>query len=315
MEVSMFRDLGLDDLSFIHQLQMNSLDQLCALPLSVPYGENLQHSCGQNIGLKTSTHFNPCVEERASKQLKVDPVNAQKAGHILNSQDAVSNFFSFSDSNYLNQAGSLIKTKENHVFKASQGAKGISPNTARLPHAQDHIIAERKRREKLSQRFIALSAIVPGLKKMDKASVLGEAIKHMKHLQERVKTLEEQTRKKTMESVVLVKRSQLSADDDDNPSKEHNFSGGHVRDPLPEIEARFSDNDVLIRIHCQKKNGILDKAIAEVENLHLMVTNSSAMTFGSSALDITIISQMDSEFCMKAKDLVKHLHQALTPFV
>lgn len=33
-------------------------------------------------------------------------------------------------------------------------------------HTQDHIMAERKRREKLSQRFIALSAIVPGLKKV-----------------------------------------------------------------------------------------------------------------------------------------------------
>lgn len=31
---------------------------------------------------------------------------------------------------------------------------------------QEHIIAERKRREKLSQRFIALSAIIPGLKKV-----------------------------------------------------------------------------------------------------------------------------------------------------
>ena len=31
---------------------------------------------------------------------------------------------------------------------------------------QDHILAERKRREKLSQRFIALSKIVPGLKKV-----------------------------------------------------------------------------------------------------------------------------------------------------
>jgi hypothetical protein len=31
---------------------------------------------------------------------------------------------------------------------------------------QDHILAERKRREKLSERFIALSKIVPGLKKV-----------------------------------------------------------------------------------------------------------------------------------------------------
>lgn len=38
--------------------------------------------------------------------------------------------------------------------------------TKSMGHTQDHIMAERKRREKLSQRFIALSAIVPGLKKV-----------------------------------------------------------------------------------------------------------------------------------------------------
>lgn len=32
--------------------------------------------------------------------------------------------------------------------------------------AQDHVLAERKRREKLCQQFIALAAIVPGLKKV-----------------------------------------------------------------------------------------------------------------------------------------------------
>lgn len=35
-----------------------------------------------------------------------------------------------------------------------------------IPQVRDHIMAERKRREKLSQSFIALSALVPGLKKV-----------------------------------------------------------------------------------------------------------------------------------------------------
>ena len=34
--------------------------------------------------------------------------------------------------------------------------------------AQDHVLAERKRRERLTQRFIALSSLVPGLKKVIK---------------------------------------------------------------------------------------------------------------------------------------------------
>lgn len=33
-------------------------------------------------------------------------------------------------------------------------------------HAQEHVIAERKRREKLNERFIALSATIPGLAKV-----------------------------------------------------------------------------------------------------------------------------------------------------
>ncbi|CAI0405420.1 unnamed protein product [Linum tenue] len=151
-------------------------------------------------------------------------------------------------------------------------------------HAQDHILAERKRREKLSQRFIALSSIVPGLKKMDKASVLGDAIKYVKHLQEKIKQLEEQTKKRTVESVVLVKRYHLPADDDSNSSSND--------DDLPEIEARASERDVMIRIHCEKQPGVLAKVLTEVESLHLSIVNSSVMPFGNSTLDITIVAQV-----------------------
>lgn len=47
-----------------------------------------------------------------------------------------------------------------------QGIKRAATVTRSPLHAQDHVLAERKRREKLSQRFIALSALVPGLKKV-----------------------------------------------------------------------------------------------------------------------------------------------------
>lgn len=126
---------------------------------------------------------------------------------------------------------------------------------------------------------------------MDKASVLGDAIKYMKQLQEKVKTLEEQNRKKNMESVVFVKKSQIFADED-NSSSDENVSGGPVNEPLPEIEARVCDKNVLIRIHCEKRKGILEKTIAEVEKFHLTVINTSCMTFGSASLDVTIIAQV-----------------------
>ncbi|CAI0405419.1 unnamed protein product [Linum tenue] len=159
-------------------------------------------------------------------------------------------------------------------------------------HAQDHILAERKRREKLSQRFIALSSIVPGLKKMDKASVLGDAIKYVKHLQEKIKQLEEQTKKRTVESVVLVKRYHLPADDDSNSSSNDDDDSKSNVEKAPEIEARASERDVMIRIHCEKQPGVLAKVLTEVESLHLSIVNSSVMPFGNSTLDITIVAQV-----------------------
>ncbi|GAY38860.1 hypothetical protein CUMW_039940 [Citrus unshiu] len=183
--------------------------------------------------------------------------------------------------------------------------------------AQDHIMAERKRREKLSQRFIALSAILPGLKKMDKASVLGDAIRYVKELQERVEVLEEQTKKRTVESVVYVKKSQLvvSGTDDESSSCDDNSEISTSDGTLPEIEARVSDKDVLIRIHCEKQKGLLPKLISQLEMLHLSITNTSVLPFGNSTLDITIIALKNAEFCTTMKDLVKDIRLAFLKFI
>ena len=57
-----------------------------------------------------------------------------------------------------------------------KGTKRAQPLCRNQTNAQDHIIAERKRREKLTQRFVALSALVPGLKKVHATSNLSYII-------------------------------------------------------------------------------------------------------------------------------------------
>lgn len=127
---------------------------------------------------------------------------------------------------------------------------------------------------------------------MDKTSVLGDAIKYLKQLQERVKILEEQAAKQTMESVVLVKKSQLLIEDEGSSDENLVDGCGGSDEPLPEIEARVCDKSILIRIHCEKHKGVLVKILSEIEKMNLAIVNTSVASFGTLALDITIIAEV-----------------------
>ncbi|RDX69259.1 Transcription factor bHLH25, partial [Mucuna pruriens] len=162
----------------------------------------------------------------------------------------------------------------------------------------DHIMAERRRRQELTERFMALSATIPGLNKTDKASVLRAAIDYVKQLKERVQELEKQEKKRSVESVVFMKKPTTSCETSCSI--------------LPEMEARVLGKEVLVEVHCEKENGIELKILDHLENLHLSVTGSSVLPFGNSALCITITAQMGDAYKMPVDDLLKNLRQVLT---
>ncbi|KAI3704597.1 hypothetical protein L1987_74822 [Smallanthus sonchifolius] len=131
---------------------------------------------------------------------------------------------------------------------------------------QDHVLAERKRRAKLAQRFISLSSLLPELKKMDKATVLEDAANYIQELQNHVKELE---RKKMQESV-------------------EESSG--VCDP--EIEVRTSGSSLLVEIYSQKNCISLLKVLRETQELGLSIISCSTMPFAETTLLVTIVTQV-----------------------
>ncbi|GAU24843.1 hypothetical protein TSUD_157570 [Trifolium subterraneum] len=146
--------------------------------------------------------------------------------------------------------------------------------------------------------------------KMDKATILEDAIIHLKELKERVKTLEEQVADKKVESAVFVKRSIIFADDDSSSCDENSDQS------LPKIEAKVYGKDMLIRIHCDKHTGRTATTILnELEKHHLTVQSSSILPFGNNYLDITIVTQMNKEYCLTIKDLIRSISHVLRKLI
>ncbi|KAL0343436.1 UNVERIFIED_CONTAM: Transcription factor [Sesamum angustifolium] len=167
-----------------------------------------------------------------------------------------------------------MNSAEEAVVSQALAAQEPARRTSRhRPPSQtyDHIVAERRRRELLSKRFSILSGMVPGLTKMDKTSVLGDAINYLHRLQERVKTLEKQATKQTIESLVLVKKSQI----------------------------------------CPKFKGVVTRLLAQVDNLNLTIVNTVVVTLGYHAFDITIIAEMEKDYSVLPKEIVRVLHSAI----
>ncbi|KAL2633733.1 hypothetical protein R1flu_005212 [Riccia fluitans] len=190
------------------------------------------------------------------------------------------------------------------IVAATPAARAPSPPNKGTGHTQDHIMAERKRREKLSQRFIALSAIVPGLKKMDKASVLGDAIKYVKSLQEKVQKLEEQAPKKNASSIAVVKSSKGPAGSEGEAAGDSEVVESVE---TPDIEARVNDKNILIKMHAEMKIGSVAKCIAELEKLHLIVMNVNILSFTNTSVDLTLTAQTEDGHEITADEIVSTL--------
>ncbi|CAH8306401.1 unnamed protein product [Eruca vesicaria subsp. sativa] len=138
----------------------------------------------------------------------------------------------------------------------------------------NHVEAERQRREKLNQRFYSLRAVVPNVSKMDKASLLGDAISYINELKAKLQKAEsdKEELKKQIDgmskevgdgNVKILVKDQKCVDQDSGVSVE------------VEIDVKIIGWDAMIRIQCGKKNHPGAKFMEALKELDLEVNHAS----------------------------------------
>lgn len=149
----------------------------------------------------------------------------------------------------------------------------------------NHVEAERQRREKLNQKFYALRAVVPNVSKMDKASLLGDAISYINDLKSKLQNTEtDKEELKTQldamkKEILLTKDSHQSSSSTVSPPEDFKLTPtpnpNHPKITDIDIDIKIIGWDAMIRIQCSKKNHPAARLMSALKDLDLDVHHAS----------------------------------------
>ncbi|KAL8150433.1 hypothetical protein V2J09_020241 [Rumex salicifolius] len=161
--------------------------------------------------------------------------------------------------------------------------------------ASNHVIAERRRRERVNDKFSTLKLLIPSIDKVDKVSILDDTINHLKELKRRIHELEssqdldecrtltkpQDMSERTSDNYGNNKpRAKRKADESDEVMIKHNSMNTNISISLIE-------KDVLIKLICPWKECLLLEIMDALSNLKLD-THSIQSSTSESILSVTI---------------------------
>jgi len=173
---------------------------------------------------------------------------------------------------------------------ANNGGGGTTRTTQEGGIIKNHVISERKRREKLNEMFLVLKSLVPSINKVNKASILAETIAYLKELQRRVHELESsrepisrpsETRRLTKRHDDGIARKKVSA----GAKRKGSELGGDMererpwdlsKDGTSNVTVTVSDKDVLLEVQCRWEELLMTRVFDAIKSLHLDVLSVQA---------------------------------------
>ncbi|XP_020219605.2 transcription factor ICE1 [Cajanus cajan] len=204
--------------------------------------------------------------------------------------------------NYESDEGNGVKGSENN-----NGGGDIKGKKKKGLPAKN-LMAERRRRKKLNDRLYMLRSVVPKISKMDRASILGDAIDYLKELLQRINDLHNELESTPPGSLLPPSTSTSFYPLTPTPStlptrvKDELYPGAlpSPKNQAAKVEVRVREGRAVnIHMFCTRRPGLLLSTMRALDNLGLDVQQAVISCFNGFALDV-----FKAEQCIEGQDVL-----------
>ncbi|KAJ0098918.1 hypothetical protein Patl1_22265 [Pistacia atlantica] len=215
----------------------------------------------------------------------------------------------------------MIKGYQWMVTTSNMDANFSSPvnkRRARKGPQYENLVVERKRRKKLNDRLYAFRALVPKISKMDKASILGDAIDFIKELLKEIKELQDELEEHSNDEG-SPENSTASMNVNHNIVKPKIFSqtttsGNDSTLPKVQVEvAPLDGSEFFVKVFCEHKLGGFVKLMEALNSLGLEVTNANITHFRVLVSNVFKVKKKSSEMVQADHVMDSLLEQTRNP--
>ncbi|ONI07611.1 hypothetical protein PRUPE_5G130500 [Prunus persica] len=159
--------------------------------------------------------------------------------------------------------------------------RGRSSNHGTGRESSTHVEAERQRREKLNHRFYVLRSVVPNVSKMDRSSLLADAVAYINQLKEKVEELEAKIQAQPQNPKVghvsnldhhHHHNSQSTGSIVDHHSSSYNINKAGA---ALEVDVKILGSEAMIRVQCPDQDYPYAKLMNALKALGFQVYHAS----------------------------------------
>ncbi|KAB2597881.1 transcription factor bHLH14-like [Pyrus ussuriensis x Pyrus communis] len=202
----------------------------------------------------------------------------------------------FSNLNNLNPEPS-----DSEFPKRTPKKRGRKPGLGR-DATLDHVEAERQRREKLNHRFCALRAVVPNVSRMDKASLLSDAVSYIIELKSKVDEMESQVQRESKkvkaETVDNLDNQSTTTSVDQTRPPNSSASGSTGL----EVEVKIVCSDAMIRVRSENVNYPSARLMVALRDLDFEMCHASLSCMNELMLQDVVVKVPDN---MRSEESIK----------